>query len=168
MEAARVLAGFSLGQADILRRAMGKKKKEEMEEQREIFVRGCKNNDITSKNAEQIFDLINQFAEYGFNKSHSAAYALISYQTAYLKTYYPEHFMAAVLSSELGNTDKIHALIQECSRMKINVLNPNIRTSKKRFNVNKDQDIEYGLGAIKGVADAFIAVSYTHLRAHET
>ena len=156
MEAARVLAGFSLGQADILRRAMGKKKKEEMEEQREIFVRGCKNNDITSKNAEQIFDLINQFAEYGFNKSHSAAYALISYQTAYLKTYYPEHFMAAVLSSELGNTDKIHALIQECSRMKINVLNPNIRTSKKRFNVNKDQDIEYGLGAIKGVADAFI------------
>ncbi len=156
MEAARVLAGFSLGQADILRRAMGKKKKEEMEEQREIFVKGCENNDITSKNAEQIFDLINQFAEYGFNKSHSAAYALISYQTAYLKTYYPEHFMAAVLSSELGNTDKIHALIQECSRMKINVLNPNIRTSKKRFNVNKDLDIEYGLGAIKGVADAFI------------
>ena len=156
MEAARVLAGFSLGQADILRRAMGKKKKEEMEEQREIFVKGCKNNDITSKNAEQIFDLINQFAEYGFNKSHSAAYALISYQTAYLKTYYPEHFMAAVLSSELGNTDKIHALIQECSRMKINVLNPNIRTSEKRFNVNKDLDIEYGLGAIKGVADAFI------------
>ena len=89
MEAARVLAGFSLGQADILRRAMGKKKKEEMEEQREIFVKGCENNDITSKNAEQIFDLINQFAEYGFNKSHSAAYALISYQTAYLKTYYP-------------------------------------------------------------------------------
>ena len=156
MEAARVLAGFSLGQADILRRAMGKKKKEEMEEQREIFVKGCENNDITSKNAEQIFDLINQFAEYGFNKSHSAAYSLISYQTAYLKTYYPEHFMAAVLSSELGNTDKIHALIQECSRMKINVLNPNIRTSEKRFNVNKDLDIEYGLGAIKGVADAFI------------
>ena len=156
MEAARVLAGFSLGQADILRRAMGKKKKEEMEEQREIFVKGCENNDITSKNAEQIFDLINQFAEYGFNKSHSAAYALISYQTAYLKTYYPEHFMAAVLSSELGNTYKIHALIQECSRMKINVLNPNIRTSEKRFNVNKDLDIEYGLGAIKGVADAFI------------
>jgi DNA polymerase-3 subunit alpha len=156
MEAARVLAGFSLGQADILRRAMGKKKKEEMEEQREIFVKGCENNNIAPKNAEQIFDLINQFAEYGFNKSHSAAYALISYQTAYLKTYYPEHFMAAVLSSELGNTDKIHALIQECSRMKINVLNPNIQTSMKRFIVNKDLDIEYGLGAIKGVADAFI------------
>ena len=89
MEAARVLAGFSLGQADILRRAMGKKKKEEMEEQREIFVKGCVKNNIKEKNAEQIFDLINQFAEYGFNKSHSAAYALISYQTAYLKTYYP-------------------------------------------------------------------------------
>ena len=116
MEAARVLAGFSLGQADILRRAMGKKKKEEMEQQREIFVKGCLENDISSKNAEQIFDLINQFAEYGFNKSHSAAYALISYQTAYLKTYHPEHFMAAVLSSELGNTDKIYALIQECNR----------------------------------------------------
>ena len=156
MEAARVLAGFTLGQADILRRAMGKKKKEEMEEQREIFVKGCEKNNILPKNAEQIFDLINQFAEYGFNKSHSAAYALISYQTAYLKTYYPEHFMAAVLSSELGNTDKIHALIQECTRMKINVLNPNIKTSKKRFIVNKDGDIEYGLGAVKGVADAFI------------
>ncbi len=156
MEAARVLAGFSLGQADILRRAMGKKKKEEMEEQREIFVKGCKKNDITANNAEQIFDLINQFAEYGFNKSHSAAYALISYQTAYLKTYYPEHFMAAVLSSELGNTDKIYALIQECSRMKINVLTPNILTSKKRFIVNQDLEIEYGLGAIKGVAEAFI------------
>ena len=105
---------------------MGKKKKEEMEEQREIFVKGCVKNNIKEKNAEQIFDLINQFAEYGFNKSHSAAYALISYQTAYLKTYYPEHFMASVLSSELGNTDKIYALTQECSRMGIKVLKPNI------------------------------------------
>ena len=156
MEAARVLAGFSLGQADILRRAMGKKKKEEMEEQREIFVKGCLKNEITEKNAEQIFDLINQFAEYGFNKSHSAAYALLSYQTAYLKTYYPEHFMASVLSSELGNTDKIYALIQECARMNIDVLKPNILTSNKKFNVNKESKIEYGLGAIKGVADSFI------------
>ena len=157
MEAARVLAGFSLGQADILRRAMGKKKKEEMEEQREIFVKGCSKNDIPEKKAQKIFDLINQFAEYGFNKSHSAAYALISYQTAYLKTYYPEHFMAAVLSSELGNTDKIHALVQECSRMNIDVLQPNIKTSNKKFRVNKDLKIEYGLGAIKGVADIFIS-----------
>tara|TARA_B100001093_G_scaffold520454_1_gene616145 strand:+ start:4406 stop:7843 length:3438 start_codon:yes stop_codon:yes gene_type:complete len=156
MEAARVLAGFSLGQADILRRAMGKKKKEEMEEQREIFVQGCTKNNIKEKNAEQIFDLINQFAEYGFNKSHSAAYALISYQTAFLKTYYPEHFMASVLSSELGNTDKIYALTQECNRMGIKVLKPNIISSNKRFIVNKDNEIEYGLGAIKGVADSFI------------
>ena len=156
MEAARVLAGFSLGQADILRRAMGKKKKEEMEEQREIFVKGCVKNNIKEKNAEQIFDLINQFAEYGFNKSHSAAYALISYQTAYLKTYYPEHFMASVLSSELGNTDKIYALTQECSRMGINVLKPNILFSRRGFVVNKNNEIEYGLGAIKGVADMFI------------
>ena len=156
MEAARVLAGFSLGQADILRRAMGKKKKEEMEEQREIFVKGCIENNITKNNAEQIFDLINQFAEYGFNKSHSAAYALISYQTAFLKTYYPAHFMAAVLSTELKNTDKIHALILECERMNIEVLQPNVLISDKSFSVNDDQKIEYGLGAIKGVSDAFI------------
>ena len=156
MEAARVLAGYSMGQADILRRVMGKKKVEEMEEQREIFVKGCDKNSIPAKTAEKIFELIEQFAEYGFNKSHSAAYAVISYQTAYLKTYYPEHFMAAVLSTELGNTDKIHALIQECKRMNINVLKPNILSSSKMFLVNEDGDIEYGLGAIKGVADAFI------------
>jgi DNA polymerase-3 subunit alpha len=156
MEAARVLAGYSMGQADILRRVMGKKKIEEMEEQREIFVKGCEEKSISAQKANEIFELIEQFAEYGFNKSHSAAYAVISYQTAYLKTYYPEHFMSAVLSTELGNTDKIHALIQECKRMNIKVLNPNILTSSKRFLVNDNLDIEYGLGAIKGVADSFI------------
>ena len=156
MEAARVLAGYSMGEADILRRVMGKKKIEEMEEQREIFIKGCEEKSIPKNKAEKIFELIEQFAEYGFNKSHSAAYAVISYQTAYLKTYYPEHFMSAVLSTELGNTDKIHALIQECKRMGINVLNPNILSSDKRFLVNDSQDIEYGLGAIKGVADSFI------------
>ena len=156
MEAARVLAGYSMGQADILRRVMGKKKIDEMEEQREIFIEGCDKNSIPEKKAKKIFELIEQFAEYGFNKSHSAAYAVISYQTAYLKTYYPEHFMAAVLSTELGNTDKIHALIQECKRMNINVLKPNILSSSKMFLVNQNGDIEYGLGAIKGVADSFI------------
>ena len=156
MESARVLAGYSMGEADILRRVMGKKKIEEMEEQREIFVKGCEKNSIPEKKANKIFELIEQFAEYGFNKSHSAAYAVISYQTAFLKTYYPEHFMAAVLSTELGNTDKIHALIQECKRMGIKVLRPNIITSNKMFLVNNNSDIEYGLGAIKGVADAFI------------
>ena len=156
MEAARVLAGYSMGQADILRRVMGKKKIEEMEEQREIFIKGCNKNSIPEHIAGKIFELIEQFAEYGFNKSHSAAYAVISYQTAYLKTYYPAHFMAAVLSTELGNTDKIHALIQECKRMNINVLKPNILSSNKMFLVNEKGDIEYGLGAVKGVADLFI------------
>ena len=156
MQAAQVLAGYSLGQADILRRAMGKKKVEEMEQQRQIFVDGCANKEIKKVTAEKIFDLIEKFAGYGFNKSHSAAYAMLSYQTAYLKTYYPEHFMAAVLSTELSNTDKINTLISECKELKINVLQPNIKTSNKYFNVNKNLDIEYGLGAIKGLADSFI------------
>ena len=156
MQAAQVLAGYSLGQADILRRAMGKKKIEEMEQQRQIFVDGCSKNDIKKATAEKIFDLIEKFAGYGFNKSHSAAYAMLSYQTAYLKTYFPEHFMAAVLSTELGNTDKINTLINECKEMKIKVLTPNIKTSNKHFNVNSDLHIKYGLGAIKGVADSFI------------
>ena len=156
MQAAQVLAGYSLGQADILRRAMGKKKIEEMEQQRQIFVDGCSKNEIKKATAEKIFDLIEKFAGYGFNKSHSAAYAMLSYQTAYLKTYFPEHFMAAVLSTELGNTDKINTLINECKEMNINVLIPDIKTSNKHFNVNADLEIKYGLGAIKGVADSFI------------
>ena len=156
MQAAQVLAGFSLGQADILRRAMGKKDVVEMETQREIFVEGCDKKDIKKSTAEKIFDLIEKFAGYGFNKSHSAAYALLSYQTAYLKTYYPEHFMAAVLSTELGNTDKIYALTEECKKLDITVLKPNILLGEKKFIVNKNKEIEYGLGGIKGVADSFI------------
>ena len=156
MQAAQVLAGFSLGQADILRRAMGKKDVVEMETQREIFVEGCDKKDIKKSTAEKIFDLIEKFAGYGFNKSHSAAYALLSYQTAYLKTYYPEHFMAAVLSTELGNTDKIYALTEECKKLDITVLKPNILLGEKKFLVNKNKEIEYGLGGIKGVADSFI------------
>jgi len=156
MEAARVLAGFSLGEADILRRAMGKKKVKEMEEQRTFFRDGCEKNNINKSLADKIFDLIEKFAGYGFNKSHSAAYALISYQTAYLKHYYPEHYMAAVLSTELGNTDKIFSLLKECERMSINVISPNILTSFKEFVVNKNKDIEFGLGAIKGASSSFI------------
>ena len=156
MQAAQVLAGFTLGQADILRRAMGKKDVAEMEKQREIFVEGCDKKDIKKVTAERIFDLIEKFAGYGFNKSHSAAYALLSYQTAYLKTYFPEHFMAAVLSTELGNTDKIYALTEECKKLGISVLKPNILTGQKKFVVNKNNEIEYGLGGIKGVADSFI------------
>ena len=156
MESARVLAGYSLGQADILRRAMGKKQVEEMDKQRTIFVNGCKDNNIKEDLANKIFNLIETFAGYGFNKSHSAAYALLSFQTAYLKTYYPEYFMAAVLSSAQGNTDKISSIIKECKDMGINVLSPNILTSGINFFVNPKKQIEYGLTSLKGVAESFI------------
>ena len=156
MESARVLAGYSLGQADILRRAMGKKQVEEMDKQRTIFVNGCKDNNIKEDLANKIFNLIETFAGYGFNKSHSAAYALLSFQTAYLKTYYPEYFMAAVLSSAQGNTDKISSIIKECKDMNINVLSPNIFTSGTNFFVNPKKQIEYGLTSLKGVAESFI------------
>ena len=156
MESARVLAGYSLGQADILRRAMGKKQVEEMDKQRNIFVNGCKDNNIKEDLANKIFNLIETFAGYGFNKSHSAAYALLSFQTAYLKTYYPEYFMAAVLSSAQGNTDKISSIIKECKDMNISVLSPNILTSGTNFFVNPKKQIEYGLTSLKGVAESFI------------
>ena len=156
MESARVLAGYSLGQADILRRAMGKKQVEEMDKQRTIFVNGCKENNIKEDLANKIFNLIETFAGYGFNKSHSAAYALLSFQTAYLKTYYPEYFMAAVLSSAQGNTDKISSIIKECKDMGINVLSPDILTSGINFFVNSKKQIEYGLTSLKGVAESFI------------
>ena len=156
MESARVLAGYSLGQADILRRAMGKKQVEEMDKQRTIFVNGCKDNNIKEDLANKIFNLIETFAGYGFNKSHSAAYALLSFQTAYLKAYYPEYFMAAVLSSAQGNTDKISSIIKECKDMNISVLSPNILTSGTNFFVNPKKQIEYGLTSLKGVAESFI------------
>ena len=156
MESARVLAGYSLGQADILRRAMGKKQVEEMDKQRTIFVNGCKDNNIKEDLANKIFNLIETFAGHGFNKSHSAAYALLSFQTAYLKTYYPEYFMAAVLSSAQGNTDKISSIIKECKDMNISVLSPNILTSGTNFFVNPKKQIEYGLTSLKGVAESFI------------
>ena len=156
MESARVLAGYSLGQADILRRAMGKKQVEEMDKQRTIFVNGCKENNIKEDLANKIFNLIETFAGYGFNKSHSAAYALLSFQTAYLKTYFPEYFMAAVLSSAQGNTDKISSIIKECKDMNISVLSPNILTSGTNFFVNTKKQIEYGLTSLKGVAESFI------------
>ncbi len=156
MESARVLAGYSLGQADILRRAMGKKQVEEMDKQRTIFVNGCKENNIKEDLANKIFNLIETFAGYGFNKSHSAAYALLSFQTAYLKTYFPEYFMAAVLSSAQGNTDKISSIIKECKDMNISVLSPNILTSGTNFFVNQNKQIEYGLTSLKGVAESFI------------
>lgn len=149
MQIAQDLAGYTLGQADILRRAMGKKNIDEMERQREGFVTGAQANDIPAKKAESIFNLMETFARYGFNKSHSVAYALVAYQTAWLKTHCPAEFMAAVLSADLDKTDKIANLIDDCRAMGLEVLPPDINASDHRFKVENNH-IRYGLGAIKG------------------
>ncbi len=159
MQIAQVLAGYTLGGADILRRAMGKKKPEEMAKQRSVFVDGARNNGVDEKTATSIFDLMEKFAGYGFNKSHSAAYALVSYQTAWLKAHYPAAFMAAVLSADMDNTDKIVTLIEECRDMKLHVSPPDVNVSDYRFTVSDDDGvILYGLGAIKGVGEAAIEI----------
>lgn len=150
MQIAQELAGYSLGGADLLRRAMGKKKVEEMERQREIFVKGAAGNGIDAKEAESIFSLMETFARYGFNKSHSVAYALVAYHTAWLKAHYPAEFMAAVLSADLDKTDKIANLIEDCRLMGLEILPPDVNRSAYRFEV-EDGAIRYGLGALKGV-----------------
>lgn len=156
MQIAQVLASYTLGSADILRRAMGKKKPEEMAKQRQIFCDGSKANGIATDLANQIFDLMEKFAGYGFNKSHSASYALIAYQTAWLKAHYPAAFMAAVLSSDMDKTEKVIILLDECQDMKLHVSPPDINTSDYFFNVIDDHHLTYGLGAIKGVGEAAI------------
>ncbi|MFT5504908.1 MAG: DNA polymerase-3 subunit alpha [Gammaproteobacteria bacterium] len=156
MQIAQVLAGYTLGGADMLRRAMGKKKPEEMEKQRGIFTDGAVANGVEADNATYIFDLMEKFAGYGFNKSHSAAYALVSYQTAWLKTHYPAEFMAAVLSADMDNTDKIVILIDECRQMKLPVHPPDINLSKYRFAASPEHGVIYGLGAVKGVGQGAI------------
>ncbi len=156
MQIAQVLAGYSLGGADLLRRAMGKKKPEEMAKQRAIFLEGALERGVDEKVASGIFDLMEKFAGYGFNKSHSAAYALISYQTAWLKAHYPAAFMAAVLSADMDNTDKIVRLVAECRDMKLKVVPPDVNTSDYYFTTQSDNTIVYGLGAIKGVGQAAI------------
>ncbi|MAM89103.1 MAG: DNA polymerase III subunit alpha [unclassified Hahellaceae] len=153
MQIAQVMAGYSLGGADLLRRAMGKKKQEEMDKQKAFFVDGSEQNGISRDLAEKIFDLVEKFAGYGFNKSHSAAYALVSYQTAWLKTNYPAPFMAAVLTAEMQNTDKVVTLIEECRRMKLVVRLPDVNVSSFTFTVNDDGDVVYGLGAVKGLGE---------------
>lgn len=153
MQIAQVLAGYSLGGADLLRRAMGKKKPEEMEKQRGIFKEGAVGQGVDPELAMKIFDLVEKFAGYGFNKSHSAAYALVSYQTAWLKAHYPAPFMAAVLSSECQNTDKIVTLIDECRSMELTVLQPDVNNGQFMFTVNDAGEIVYGLGAIKGLGE---------------
>jgi len=156
MQIAQVLAGYTLGQADMLRRAMGKKKPEEMAKQRKIFMQGAEGNKVPADKAEQIFDLMEKFAGYGFNKSHSAAYALIAYQTAYLKAHFPQAFMAATLSCDMGNSDKVCGLIQDCRRMKIEVLAPHVNASDWVFVPEGESAIRFGLGAVKGVGEAAV------------
>jgi DNA polymerase-3 subunit alpha len=156
MQIAQVLAGYTLGGADLLRRAMGKKKAEEMAQQRSIFVEGATRRGVAEHTAAHIFDLMEKFAGYGFNKSHSAAYAVLSYQTAWLKTHYPAAFMAAVLSSDMDKTDKVVTLIDECARMGLKVEPPDINASQYMFAVSGPKSIRYGLGAIKGVGQAAV------------
>ena len=156
MQIAQVLASYTLGGADLLRRAMGKKKPEEMEKQRTIFTQGAVARGVDEKVATYIFDLMEKFAGYGFNKSHSAAYALVSYQTAWLKAHYPAEFMAAVLSADMDNTDKVVTLIEECRVMQLEVIPPNVNECEYRFTVKDDHTIRYGLGAIKGVGEGAI------------
>ncbi len=152
MQIANRLAGFSLGDADLLRRAMGKKKPEEMAAQREKFLTGCAARKVPAKKAEKIFDLMAEFAGYGFNKSHSCAYALLAYQTAWLKTHYPVEFMAAMLTSETGNIEKVVKYINEARSMSITVLPPDVNSSDVDFTPVGDQ-IRFGLRAIKNVGE---------------
>lgn len=157
MQIAQVLANYSLGGADMLRRAMGKKKPEEMAKQRDLFMEGAAQRDIEPKLAGSIFDLMEKFAGYGFNKSHSAAYALVSYQTAWLKEHYPAYFMAAVLSADMQNTDKVVTLIEECRQMKLPLVVPDVNLGEFNFTVNANREIVYGLGAIKGLGEGPVA-----------
>ncbi|MBN2647225.1 MAG: DNA polymerase III subunit alpha [Thiotrichales bacterium] len=154
MQIAQVLAGYSLGEADLLRRAMGKKKPEEMAEQRSVFKEGAQENGIDGDLAMKIFDLVEKFAGYGFNKSHSAAYALVSYQSAWLKTHYPAEFMAAQISSDMDNTDKVVHMVNECFAMGLTLLPPDINHGEIHFKSVGNRTISYGLGAIKGVGAA--------------
>ncbi len=156
MQIAQVLSGYTLGGADLLRRAMGKKKAEEMAKQRSSFVDGAVARGIDAAKANWIFDLIDKFAGYGFNKSHSAAYAVLSYQTAWLKHHYPAAFMAAVMSSDIDHTDKVVTLIDECNSMGLVILPPDVNVSRHVFTVADAKTIRYGLGAIRGVGEGVV------------
>jgi len=156
MQSAQVVAGYSLGGADMLRRAMGKKKPEEMAEQRGIFVAGAAKNGIDEKKANEIFDTMEKFAGYGFNKSHAAAYSLVAYQTAYLKCHYPAAFMASTMTSEMVNTDKVSFFYQDTVQQGISILPPDINSSLFRFTPVDEKTIAYGLGAIKGTGEGAV------------
>ena len=166
MQIAQVLAQYTLGGADMLRRAMGKKKPEEMAKQRSIFMEGARNNQIDENQAGYIFDLMEKFAEYGFNKSHSAAYALVAFQTAWLKAHYPAAFMAAVLSADMDNTDKVVTLLDDCRQLNLQVLPPDINRSDFQFTVDDKNRIIYGLGAVKGAGEAALSVMVEERNQH--
>jgi DNA polymerase-3 subunit alpha len=158
MQIAQVVAGYSLGGADLLRRAMGKKKKEEMDAQRKIFTEGATKNNMTEKQASELFDLLEKFAGYGFNKSHAAAYALVAYQTAFLKTHYPAAFLAATMSADMNNTDSVHIFYDDCAANKVEVLPPDVNESEFKFKPISRTQVLYGLGAVKGTGWAAIEV----------
>jgi len=156
MQSAQVMAGYSLGGADLLRRAMGKKIASEMDAQRSVFVNGAAKNDIDPKKANQIFDLIDKFSGYGFNKSHSVAYAYVSYQTAWLKAHHPAAFMASVLSRMMDDTDRISFTVSEVRAMSLKVTGPNVNQSLYEFSIQDTKTLTYGLGAIKGVGESVV------------
>ncbi|HSQ80274.1 MAG TPA: DNA polymerase III subunit alpha [Casimicrobiaceae bacterium] len=156
MQIAQTIGGYTLGDADLLRRAMGKKKKEEMDQQRSIFVAGAEKTGLSHGKAEQLFDLMAKFADYGFNKSHSAAYALVAYQTAYFKAHHPAAFMAANLSLVMDDTDKVKAFYDDTLAQKLAILPPDVNASRYRFEPVDARSIRFGLGAIKGTGEAAI------------
>lgn len=156
MQIAQVIGGYSLGSADLLRRAMGKKKVEEMAQQRDIFVTGAVSNGLSEDKATELFGLMEKFAGYGFNKSHAAAYALIAYQTAYLKAHYPAEFMAACLSADMDDTDKVHIFVEDSLANGLTILAPDINQSEYRFIPIDNKTIRFGLGAVKGTGESAI------------
>jgi len=157
MQAAQEIGGFSLGKADLLRRAMGKKKKDVMEQQKAFFIEGAQTkNGIAKEKAEEIFDIMQEFANYGFNRSHSAGYAVVAFQTAYLKAHYPAEYMAAVLSRNLSDIKKITFMMDECRRMGLQVLGPDVNESYLKFTVNNQGNIRFGLAAVKGVGEGIV------------
>lgn len=156
MQAAQIMAGFSLGAADLLRRAMGKKKHDVMEQQKAVFVEGAVAKGIEEKKAAEVFDVMAKFASYGFNRSHSAAYSVVAYQTAYLKANYPAEYMAAVLTNNMSDIKKINFFMDECKRQSIKVLGPDVNESAMKFTVNPKGEIRFGLGAVKGVGESAV------------
>lgn len=164
MQIAQVLSGYSLGEADLLRRAMGKKIKEEMDKQRERFVDGAIENGVSKPQANTIFDLLAKFANYGFNKSHAAAYAIVSYQTAYMKAHYPVEFLAASMTLDMANTEKLNDFRQDAGRLGIEVVAPSVQTSFRQFETGENR-IYYSLAAIKGVGEGRWSTSFRYATA---